>query len=87
VPGTPDTGAVPRPIDKVPEAEIVEAVCAVLTRAFAMPTGNLVAATARELGYARTGPRIKEVIGRVTRQMLRDGALVEAGGHLRLADT
>jgi hypothetical protein len=69
----------------VPAAEIVEAVRAVLEGAFAMPVDALVIAVARELGYQRTGGRIKLAIGSVAEQMLQQGMLVEAGGHLRLA--
>jgi hypothetical protein len=66
-------------------AEIAEAVRTVLGRAFAMPADDLVVAVARELGYQRTGVRIKQKVGRVTERMLREGTLVEAGGHVRLA--
>ena len=73
-----------RPIEKVPETEIAEAVRAVLTRAFAMPASDLAVAVARELGYQRTGARIRAVVDRVVQQMLQDGALADAGGNLRL---
>jgi hypothetical protein len=50
-----------------------------------MPAQDLTVAVARELGYQRTGARIRGVVGRVVQGMLREGALVEAGDHLRLA--
>ena len=74
-----------RPIEKVPETEIVEAVRAVLSRAFAMPAPELEVAVARELGYQRTGARIRAVVGRVVGQLLQDGTLVDSGGNLRLS--
>jgi very-short-patch-repair endonuclease len=74
-----------RPIDKVPEAEIAAAVRAVLLRAFAMPQDDLVVAVARELGYQRTGGRIKVAVRRATERMIGSGAAVEAGGHVRLS--
>jgi hypothetical protein len=73
-----------RPINRVPAEEIADAVRAVLARAFAMSDDDLTVAVARELGYHRTGGRIKAAVGRVTRQMLQEGALAESGGHLRL---
>jgi len=76
-----------RPIEKVPEAEIAEAVRAVLARAFAMPASELAVAVARELGYRKTGSRIRAVVDRVIRQLLRDGALADVGGSLRLASS
>jgi very-short-patch-repair endonuclease len=78
------TAAAPRPIDKVPADEIAAAARAVLTRAFAMSRDDLVVAVARELGYQRTGGRIKIAVGRVADGMLHDGELVESGGHVRL---
>jgi hypothetical protein len=80
-----ERGSSARPIEKVPEAEIAEAVRIVLVRAFAMPAPDLVVAVARELGYQRTGVRIRVVVDHVVQQMLQDGALADAGGNLRLA--
>jgi hypothetical protein len=50
-----------------------------------MPASDLAVAVARELGYQRTGARIRTVLDRVAQQMLRDGALTDVGGSLRLA--
>jgi hypothetical protein len=75
-----------RPIGKVAEAEIAAAVRAVLLRSFAMPHDDLLVAVARELGYQRTGGRIKVAVGRATERMIRGGVLVEAGGHVRLSE-
>ena len=77
-------GNLSRPIEKIPEAEIAEAVRAVLARAFAMPAPDLAVAVARELGYQRTGARIRAVVDRAVTQMLQDGALARAGDNLRL---
>jgi very-short-patch-repair endonuclease len=76
-----------RSIDQVAPAEIGAAVRAVLARELALPSDDLVLATARELGYERTGVRIRAAIGRVTRQLLQDGVLQDVGGHLGLANS
>jgi hypothetical protein len=68
----------------VPESEIAETVRTVLGRAFAMPAGDLAVAVSRELGYQRTGARIRAVVDGVVQQMLQDGDLADAGGNLRL---
>jgi len=58
----------------------------VLVTAFAMPLDDLIVAVARELGYQRTGSRIKVAIGKVLAQQLAAGALIEVGGNVRLDD-
>jgi hypothetical protein len=50
-----------------------------------MPAPDLAVAVARELGYQRTGARIRAGVDRVVQRMLQDGTLVDAGGNLRLA--
>ena len=78
-------GEGPRSIEKVPEGEIAEAVRVVLARAFAMPAPDLAVAVARELGYQRTGVRIRAVVDRVVGELLRNGELTDVGGNLRIA--
>ena len=77
-------GTPTRPIEKIPQSEIIEAVRRVLARAFAMPSTDLTLAVARELGYQRTGVRIRAVIDRAVQQQLQEGALIDVGGNLRL---
>lgn len=51
-----------------------------------MPTPDLTLAVARELGYQRTGQRIRTRVERVVRQLLADGVFVKAGDNVSLAE-
>jgi len=70
----------------VPPDEIAAAARTILEAAFAMPLDDLVVAVARQLGYQRTGSRIKAVVSQMLGQQLSDGALIDVGGNIRLPD-
>jgi hypothetical protein len=74
-----------RTIDQVDHAEIAGAMRAVLTRELAMPHDALVVAVARELGYSRTGSRIRSAVASVLDDERRRGILREVGGNVSLA--
>lgn len=46
---------------------------------------DLTVAVARELGYQRTGARIRAVVDQTVQRLLQEGVVVEAGGNLRIA--
>ena len=75
-----------RSISAVPPDEIAATARTVLETGFAMPIDDLVVAVARQLGYQRTGSRIKAVVSQVLGQQLADGALIDVGGNVRLPD-
>lgn len=79
--------AAPRRIDEIARAEIEGAIRAVLARAFAMPADDLCVAVARELGFQRTGAKIRAAVEAALRRQLAAGAVVEVGGNVRLRDT
>ncbi len=53
---------------------------------FGAVSRDLVVETARQLGFARTGGRITEVLDRVVRGLIDEGKLVESFGMLRTID-
>lgn len=73
-------------IEHVPPTELRVIVLAAAKVMFGAVSRDLVVETARQLGFARTGGRITEVLDRVVRGLIDEGKLVESFGMLRTID-
>ena len=69
-------------IEDVPDGQIRESAAVVLTRAGATDWDDLVTCVARELGFFRTGKKIKERIDLVLNRQLRSGELHWVGDRI-----
>ncbi|MFH5805869.1 DUF4011 domain-containing protein [Alienimonas sp. DA493] len=69
-------------IDEVPAGAMGETIAAVLAGAGAMPREDLLKLVARELGFQRLGPRIREGIDDGVGRALRAGAIAERDGRV-----
>ncbi len=70
--------------DEFTDWQAMCAIRAVLTRAGTLTRQELVRGTARELGFARTGPRIANTLDDAVRRAVRRGIAVNSGGSLSL---
>ncbi len=69
-------------IEDVPDGQIRESAAIVLTRAGATDWDDLVTYVARELGFFRTGKKIRERIESVLNRLLRSGELHWVGDRI-----
>ncbi|QDT15066.1 DUF4011 domain-containing protein [Alienimonas californiensis] len=69
-------------IDEVPAGAIAETIAAVLAGAGATPREDLLRLVARELGFQRLGPRIRNGIDAAVDRALRSGAAIERDGRV-----
>ncbi len=79
---TPKFGDEPRPIEHICPEEIQDAMYRILDFAYGLPEKELFSETARQLGYARTGAKIVEVLESNYRQLLSAGRIKETDGKL-----
>lgn len=78
----PRQGDEPRSIDHIAPEEIQDAIRRILSFARALTARDLVSETARQLGYARTGPRINAVLEENWQAMLCEGRIRGSDGKL-----
>ena len=78
----PREGEEPRSIDHIAPEELEDAMRRILRVAYGLTARDLIGETARQLGYARTGPRINAVLEEIWRGMVASGGLREADGKL-----
>jgi very-short-patch-repair endonuclease len=81
-PRSADASGVVRPIDRVSDQELAAGVLQVVRGLIGAPRDDVVVATARAFGYARTGGIVDSRLGLVIGELLRSGALVERLGSL-----
>jgi hypothetical protein len=79
------SGAV-RPIEKVCDQEIAAGIAEVVRKLFGAPADDVVVATARSFGYARTGGIVESRLRGVVQVMLHAGDLQERLGSLVMRD-
>lgn len=72
----------PRSIDHIAPEELQDAMTKILDFAYGLTPKALIGETARQLGYARTGPRINSILEENWKNMLASGALKESNGKL-----
>jgi hypothetical protein len=72
--------------EEIPPEEINAALRLALAGGEGIPRRELIAATRALLGYARTGPRLEEVIGAAIDGLLRAGEAGEASTGIRLRE-
>jgi hypothetical protein len=79
----PDAIGWVRPVREVPLEEIALAAQNVLEVAFALHRDDLIIATARSLGYDRTGTLVQSVVCEVIDELISHGALTSIGDQVR----
>ena len=72
----------PRTIDHIAPEEIQDAMTKILHFAYGLTSKDLISETARQLGYARTGPRINSALEENIDAMLSSGMIRESDGKL-----
>ena len=72
----------PRIIDHIAPEEIQDAMIKILHFAYGLTAKDLISETARQLGYARTGPRINSALEENIDAMLSSGMIRESDGKL-----
>ena len=78
----PEKNGEPRPIDHIAPEEIQDAMMKILRFACSLTAKDLISETARQLGYARTGPRINSILEENVGAMLASGKLRESDEKL-----
>jgi hypothetical protein len=71
-------------VDDITDGQAMCAIRAVLARSEALSRDELIRLTARELGFARTSPRIAKVLDGAVRTAVRRGIATNVSGELRL---
>ena len=82
VPRRPPPDAPARRIEHVADSEIAAGILLTVQRLYGAGRDDLITETARQFGYGRTGPVIRERIGRVADALLREGRLRPSGDGL-----
>ena len=72
----------PRTIDHIAPEEIQDAMMRILSFAYGLTAKDLIDETARQLGYARTGPKINTILDENIHAMLASGRVRESDGKL-----
>ena len=83
---SPQPGEEPRVIEHISPEEIQDAMCQILSLALGLPPKALLGETARQLGYARTGPKINEILAENYKALLAAGKIKETDGKAGLAN-
>lgn len=78
----PKNNEEPRSIEYIAPEELQDAMREILTIAYGLTPKDLISETARQLGYARTGPRINAVLEDNYRAMLARGKIKDSDGKL-----
>ena len=78
----PHNGSNPRPIEHICPEELQDALYKVLSFAGALTRKDLVDETARQLGFARTGPKINDALTRECMSLERAGKIQAGEGKL-----
>ncbi len=73
-----------RDINDVPPSAICELIMDSLVRFGATEEGDLTKEVARQLGFKRTGDRIKQKIGEGVESLIRDGKIAREDGRLQV---
>ena len=72
----------PRVIEHISPEEIQDAMCKILAFAYGLSERDLISETARQFGYARTGPKINDVLDSCCKALLTSGKIKETEGKL-----
>jgi very-short-patch-repair endonuclease len=79
------SGAAARSIEQIHPDELKQALLLTVASIFGGSRDDVVSQTARNLGYQRTGPSIKQVLETAIDQMLESGDLVESFGMITIS--
>jgi len=80
---TPGSVSERRGIDEIPTEEVANAVVAVAESSIAADEGSILKATAKELGFPRTGARISSVMAEGMELAVRQGRVIRGNGVVR----
>jgi very-short-patch-repair endonuclease len=81
---THEGGEHTRKIEEICLEEVAEAAMLVMRRSYSLPTEDLVAQTARTLGFSRTGPEVRERISEAVAHLVNAGRLMGQDGTVSL---